>query len=104
MRKVIERKDHTTLVEVQSYVGFVITPWTNIGTPSLQQLNSARKIRDVVSGDDQPDLPDRICAHRARRWHNLARYLRCDNYKSLTTIAPYCPIAKYLEGFYTMDV
>ena len=43
MRKVIERKDHTTLVEVQSYVGFVITPWTNIGTPSLQQLNSARK-------------------------------------------------------------
>ena len=53
----------------------------------------------VVSVDDQPDLPDRICAHRARRWHDLARYLRCESYRSLKTTAQYYPVAKYLEGF-----
>ena len=42
----IESKDHTTLVEVQSYFGFLITTWTKVGTPSLEQLNSANKILD----------------------------------------------------------
>ena len=42
--KVIESKDHTTVVEVQSYVGFVITAWTKVGTPSLQQLHSVSKV------------------------------------------------------------
>ena len=31
--KVIESKDHTTLVEVHSYFGFVVTGWTKFGTP-----------------------------------------------------------------------
>ena len=44
MWKVIESKDHTTLVEVQSYFGFLVTGWTKVGTPSLEQLNSVGKI------------------------------------------------------------
>ena len=44
--KVIESKDHTTLVEVQSYFGFVVTTWTKVGTPGSQQLNSVRKFLD----------------------------------------------------------
>ena len=46
MWKVIESKDHTTLVGVESYFAFVVAAWTKVGTPSLQQLNSVSKVFD----------------------------------------------------------
>ena len=56
----------------------------------------------VVSVDDHPELPDRISAHRARGGHDLARYLRCDNYGSLTTAVQYYPIAEYLKRVFAL--
>ena len=47
MRRVIkEIKDHTTLVEIQNYAGFVVTTWTKVGTPSRQQLHSVCIVLD----------------------------------------------------------
>ena len=59
MRRVIkEIKDHTTLVEIQNYVGFVVTTWTKVGTPSRQQLHSVRNVldRNVHSAGIDKDL------------------------------------------------
>ena len=44
--KVIESKDHSTFVEVQSYFGFIVTAWTKADTPTLQQHNSVSRILD----------------------------------------------------------
>ena len=44
--KIFESKDHTTLVKVQIYFGFLATAWTKVGAPSLEQLNSASNILD----------------------------------------------------------
>lgn len=46
MWDVVESKDHGTLVEAQSFFGFLQTTWTEVGTPSLDKLITSRNTLD----------------------------------------------------------
>lgn len=41
-----ENKEHGTFLDAQSFFGFVVTAWTKVRTPTLDQLNAVRKIID----------------------------------------------------------